>query len=107
MSGKDDGIGGLIVLGAVALVGVALLGGGKKKKVEASPVIEDTPETEEREKSVQCFINNSRWCNENIARCPFCDRPVCSYHTVSCHGGEIWGCSDCRHLVPEYCGSCI
>lgn len=102
MSGKDDGIGGLILLGGAVLVGLAFLGGGGRKREVDVPMVEEPPEVEESERSAYCSVCGST--DSDLRKCDDCDNLVCRQHETTCWCGLLCGCPD--HKPGVYCQSC-
>ncbi len=101
-TGGSDGIGGLILLGAVVLVGAALFGGGGKKKEVEVLIEENPPEVEPPEQSVQCCVCGT---STDLRKCTYCDNFVCRQHDSPCLCGCMAGCPSHR-WGGGYCQSC-
>lgn len=113
MSDKDDGTGGLILLGLG--IGILVLGAisassqktipeaTKQKKVPLPDIKPRKPT------SAHIFRCSQRGCTRTDARpCHFCGRLVCESHTEGCActgPTDPWTCG-CHKNSASYCGSC-
>jgi hypothetical protein len=107
MSDKDDGVGGLILLGLGLLVVGSLLGGSKKKKVEPPAVVaEEPPTVKPPVQSIRCSVPGCT--GSDVRPCHFCGKYICRDHTEGCvctGPYEPWTCG-CHKNGPSYCQSC-